>query len=98
MKEQQADQRLELARRQEMQSLDMARKLRALSQLEKREFRSFEEAMKKETRITERGSRNQMPSLAVSKESIDSEKGRDGPKIRRSSHSRKRDQNNDRGR
>lgn len=61
----QAQERLDLARRQEMQTLDMRRKLRALERVEKRELRSLEESMRREIRIQERGGREQMPSLTI---------------------------------
>jgi hypothetical protein len=52
-------------RRHEMQTLDLRRKQRALEKIEKRELKSLEEALKKEIRIKQRGSREQMPSLAL---------------------------------
>lgn len=54
-----------LQTRQAMQSLDIERQKRALAQLEAREGRSLEEEHRTDARITERGGRNQMPSLSL---------------------------------
>ena len=98
MKQEQSAERLALARTQEMQSLDMQRKLRTLSKLEKREFNSFEESMKRDGRIQARGGRDEMPSLSLGKDDEKKQKEQDTSKIRRYGTSKKRDNDNDRGR
>lgn len=60
----QGQERKGLKRRHEMQTLDLQRKQRALEKIDKRELKSLEESLKKEIRIKQRGSREQMPSLA----------------------------------
>jgi hypothetical protein len=98
LKKAQAEQRIALARRQEMQRLDFQRQSRALDQLETREIRSFEQTMKRDGRIQARGGRAQMPSLVIGKESPHNRKDRTGRNIQRYRRTRKRDRDNDRGR
>jgi hypothetical protein len=98
LKQAQSDERLALARKQEMQSLDFQRKLRALDKLEKREFRSFEEAMNREGRIQSRGGRDEMPSLVLGKDDEKQSKEQGSLKVRRYGRKRKNSRDNDRGR